>query len=256
MRLSNPFSLLPALLASVRRIAAAAATTTLIAISAIAATVHAANIYGPPGLQPNQTGGSGIADSTVAVSADFNNDGYMDLAVINRNTGDVAIYTANAIGTLTLSHDYGIFKFINPNAIVAGDVNGDGKIDLVITDDLGVSILLGVGDVTAGFTAASPQRPTLLDSNSAVTNPQLADLNHDGKLDIVVGVRDPGNFGGTAYFEVLQGIGGGKFTLVGSTRCPTAASVTTQHHGWPILMATGNSTSSTSTQLAVQASLG
>ena len=204
MRLSNPFSLLPALLASVRRIAAAA--TTLIAISAIAATAHAANIYGPPGLQPNKIG-VGNPTSFAAVSADFNNDGYADLAVINRDTGDLVIYTGNAIGTLTLSHDYGIFNFVNPNAIVAGDVNGDGKIDLVITDDLGVSILLGVGDVTAGFTAASPQRPTLINSDNAVTNPQLADLNHDGKLDIVVGVRESGNFGGTDYFEVLQGIG-------------------------------------------------
>ena len=191
------------------------AATAVIAFSAAALSAQAANIFGPPGLHANQIGGSGIADSVVAVSADFNNDGYMDLAVINRNTGDLAIYTSNAIGTLTLSHDYGIFNFVNPNAIVAGDVNGDGKIDLVITDDVGVSVLLGVGDVTAGFTAASPQRPALADSNSAVTNPLLADLNHDGKLDIVVGVRDPGNFGGTDYFEVLQGIGGGKFILVG-----------------------------------------
>ena len=212
MRLSNPLSLLPALLASVGRIAAA--TATLIVISAIAATAHAANVYGPPGLQPNKIG-VGNPNSWAAVSADFNSDGYADLAVINIDTNDLVIYTANAIGALTLSHHYGIFNFSRPNAIVAGDVNGDGKIDLVITDDLGVSILLGVGDVTAGFTAASPQRPALANSENAVTNPHLADLNHDGKLDIVVGVHENGNFGGTSYFEVLQGIGGGKFILVG-----------------------------------------
>ncbi len=75
--------------------------------------------------------------------------------------------------------------------------------------------MLGVGNLTADFTAASPQRPTLIDSDREATNPQLADLNHDGKLDIIVGVHETGNFGGTDYFEVLQGIGGGKFILVG-----------------------------------------
>jgi len=218
MRISNFFN---AMRGRAKRIARSLVTAaSVVALSTAALSAQAANIYGPPGLQPNQIGGGGSADSWAAVSADFNNDGYTDLAVINRNTGDLAIYTANAIGTLTLSHDYGIFNFVQPNAIVAGDVNGDGKIDLVITDDLGVSVLLGVGNATASFTAASPQRPALADSNSGVTNPQLADLNHDGKLDIVVGVRDPGNFGGTAYFEVLQGIVGGKFILVGQYEVP------------------------------------
>jgi|GEM_PF-6683934 len=36
-----------------------------------------------------------------------------------------------------------------------------------------------------------------VDSNGSVTNPHLADPNLDGKLEVVIGVRDPGNFGGT-----------------------------------------------------------
>ena len=215
MRLSNPFSLLPALLAAVRRIAAAAATTTLIAISAIAATAHAANIYGPPGLQPNKIG-AGNPFSYAAVSADFNNDGYADLAVINPETNDLVIYTGNAIGTLTLSHDYGIFNFNSPSGIVAADVNGDGKIDLVITDYIGVSVLLGVGDLTASFTAANPQRPPTNDAGHGVFGGgslAVADINHDGKPDIVVAGFEPGGFGGTYYYEVLLGTGGGQFVL-------------------------------------------
>ncbi|MEO7252918.1 MAG: FG-GAP-like repeat-containing protein [Casimicrobium sp.] len=205
-----------------KRIVRTAAT--FVTLSTVALSAQAANIYGPPGLQPNQIGGGSTAYSYAAVSADFNNDGYADLAVINKNTGNLAVYTANAIGTLTLSHDYGIFNLDSPNAIVAGDVNGDGKIDLVITDQSGVSVLLGVGDVTAGFTAASPQRPALADADRGATGAMLADLNHDGKLDIVVGVYESGDFGGTHYFEVLQGIGGGKFILVGQYEVPYSGS--------------------------------
>ena len=87
-------------------------------------------------------------------------------------------------------------------------------IDLVITDDLGVSVLKGSGNNNGDFSAFPLQRPALANADR-ISNPMLADLNHDGKLDIVVGVHESGNFGGTDYFEVLQNIGFGSFILVG-----------------------------------------
>ena len=199
-----------------KRIATALVTAaSVVVLSAAALSAQAANIYGPPGLQPNKIG-AGNPTSYAAVSADFNNDGYADLAVINYDTNDLVIYTGNAIGTLTLSHDYGIFNFNSPNGIVAADVNGDGKIDLIITDYVGVSVLLGVGDLTAGFTAANPQRPPTNDAGHGVSGGgslAVADINHDGKPDIVVAGFEPGGFGGTYYYEVLLGTGGGQFVL-------------------------------------------
>ncbi|WP_165371670.1 FG-GAP-like repeat-containing protein [Pseudolysobacter antarcticus] len=187
---------------------------TLMAIAAVslwcvAISAHAANIYGAPGVQPASIGGS-FGAPFAATTADFNNDGYPDVAVIknnNNDTGGLAIYTADPIGTLTLRHDYGVFNFKNPTGVTAADVNGDGIIDLIVTDDIGVSVLLGVGDNTATFVAASPQHPALADAYRHAYSAAVADINHDGKPDIVTLAWGTS----TTYVEVLLGSGGGKF---------------------------------------------
>ena len=181
----------------------------LMALSALTFPAAAANIFAPPVLQPANIGG-GVGTPYAAVAADFNNDGYPDLAIVKNNnngSGSLAIYTRNAIGTLTLAHDYGVFNLVNPREVVAADVNGDGKIDLIVTDDGGISILLGTGDPTASFVAANPQRPYLPDLVTAFGSTIVADLNHDGKPDLLTLVSN----GPTVYLEVLLGIGGGKF---------------------------------------------
>ncbi len=180
-----------------------------IALSFLTLDATAASVYGPAGVQPASIGGT-LGAPFVATTADFNNDGYTDVAVVKNNnddSGSLAIYTANAIGTLTLSHDYGVFNFKNPTGITAADVNGDGKIDLIVTDDIGVSVLLGVGDNSATFVAASPQHPALADAYRHAYSAAVADINHDGKPDIVTLAYGSS----TTYVEVLLGAGGGKF---------------------------------------------
>lgn len=198
-------------LQSAKRVAAGVAAAAALCTAALPA--HAANIYGPPDLQANSASNAPNV-STAAVSADFNNDGYPDLAVLNGDTNQLLIYLGTPIGGLALKHDFNnlVFGLDKPNGISAGDMDGDGKLDLVITDRLGVSILKGSGNNNGDFSAFI--RPVLADASDwGAHNPMLADLNHDGKLDIVVGVYDSGNFGGTHYFEVLQNVGLGFFIL-------------------------------------------
>ncbi len=192
--------------------AAFVATVTVVTLLtfSLAMSAYAANIFAPPSLQTANIGG-GVGSPGRAVTADFNNDGYPDLAILNYNSANgntnLAIFTSNAIGTLTLTHDYSIFNFVNARDIVAADVNGDGKIDLVVSDDSGVSILLGAGDPTASFTAASPQRPYQPDAVGTTFRAFVADLNNDGKPDLIT----QSSYGSGSYVEVLFGIGGGKF---------------------------------------------
>lgn len=69
-----------------------------------------------------------------------------------------------------------------PAALVAGDFNGDGKLDLAVANSAGasVSILLGNG----GATFASPVNYVIGANASSIV---AGDFNNDGKLDLVVG---------------------------------------------------------------------
>src|SRR5262249_41956217 len=98
-----------------------------------------------------------------------------------------------------------------PVAIVTGDFNGDGKLDLAVTNADGsaagndiVSILLGNGDGT--FQAAVNYKVGLNPISIAV-----ADLNLDNKQDIAVAFHGSVGTGQTGGVSLLLGNGDGTF---------------------------------------------
>jgi hypothetical protein len=159
-------------------------------------------------------GGNGDARSPVI--ADFNGDGKLDVAVAIDNEVGADFHTGTRISVL-LGDGTGRFggatNFtvgIGPLAMDGGDLNGDGKIDLVVANSTSNTISVLLGNGLGSFGTAT---------NSALqgfpNSVRLGDLNGDGKLDLVVS----SNASGTV--SVLLGNGDGTFSL------PTAFAVGT-----------------------------
>lgn len=128
---------------------------------------------------PLTTGGSEPYD---LVAADFNSDGYPDLAVINFNAGsgsNIGVLLNDKSGNFQAAVSYPLSNSAW-KGIAAGDL-GNGQIDLIIPYYGGssVAMLLGNGDGTF-----QPETDIAVGAN----DPQvvtLADLNSDGHVDII-----------------------------------------------------------------------
>jgi FG-GAP-like repeat/Abnormal spindle-like microcephaly-assoc'd, ASPM-SPD-2-Hydin len=155
---------------------------------------------------------AGTGPITLA-SGDFNGDGKLDLAVYNLAQGTVtttfvSVLLGNGDGSFQspVTYTSGLSIF----SLGVGDFNGDGKLDIVLTDESAASpalyFLAGNGDGTF----RTPQNvQTILEFDSISS---VADLNGDGKLDILLT-----NPHGIAYLpstRLLFGKGDGTFQPV------------------------------------------
>jgi hypothetical protein len=146
--------------------------------------------------------GEGFNDPTFIVAADVNSDGLAD--VIMPGEGSIAILFGQANGTLSFPQYISVPT--TPYALAAGDVDGNGTVDLVsITSDdsssTTVTILLGDGK-------GSFQAPVTQQTFSGIypQNAYLVDLDGDGKLDLVLAVESPSGVGGSLLW--LKNTGG------------------------------------------------
>ena len=151
--------------------------------------------------QPHVDHATGSAPESVAIG-DLNGDGKLDVAVANSLSSSVSVLLGNGDGTFKSHVDYVTNSGSRgPFSVAIGDLNGDGKPDLVTANisTSTVSVLLGNGDGTfqphadyaAGINAYSVA---------------IGDLNGDGKPDLVAGNPD-----GTNSVSVLLGNGDGTF---------------------------------------------
>jgi hypothetical protein len=157
-------------------------------------------------LQSSSTGGAfqpadydvDTSPSSIAVG-DLTGSGATDLVVANYNSGSISVLlqTAPRSGKYQAATAYNVGG--SPNELQLADVNGDGRLDVVIADN-----------ASSGRIVILPQDPSspgkfltalVLATPNPASGVTVGDLNGDGKADIVAATSDTsGNNGAAIVF--------------------------------------------------------
>jgi hypothetical protein len=126
------------------------------------------------------SGGIYASHGSVAAS-DFNNDGNLDLAVVDNIHDTISILLGDGTGHFRLSGTLIPFSGGEPRVIAVGDFNGDGVKDLAFAGDDGVNVLLGDG---SGAFVPAPGSP--LARSGYAMSVAAGNFNSDGYSDLAV----------------------------------------------------------------------
>lgn len=138
--------------------------------------------------------------------ADFDNDGFLDLAVANscsnpsnctEGKGTVSVFRGNGNGTFQPVQNF--TAGFSTSGVVVADFNNDGNLDLAACNEGEIGVLLGHGDATFGADVDYQPGSNVIEQIAAV------DVNGDGIPDLVSANTNSNSV------SVLLGKGNGTF---------------------------------------------
>ncbi|MGZ3904347.1 MAG: FG-GAP-like repeat-containing protein [Bacteroidia bacterium] len=150
---------------------------------------------------------SASGQATAAAIADFDGDGKTDIVVTGTNTASVFrnIHTSPAISLSSFATKVDFTAGNQITNVKTGDIDGDGKIDILILNGAGTSpsiTILRNTSTTGNITTSSFAAPLniTLTHTGYVVDADIEDIDGDGKADIAMA-------NGTNFVVVLRNTG-------------------------------------------------
>jgi hypothetical protein len=142
----------------------------------------------------------GGASPSANEGADFNNDGFIDLAVANGGNSQLSVMMGNSFGGFLPATNYTSGNSVRGVAVL--DLDADGDEDLVTANRVGNHLTVFTNNGSGGFDSSYALEVGLTSETSVAA----ADANGDGIMDLFVGSHNG------QQLAILLGDGAGNLT--------------------------------------------